>query len=249
MGRVRTPRAGVTTDIRPSAVRASVRTLRACGTALLLAATASLAGADALWERAVAMAAATGHLVPGTMVTHTQEHSADGKLRSTRETVMRARVVGGELTYELVRDVKDGEAVEHAEEAEADGSTGASSARFSDAFQADLSAMVGAERMGERRTIRGQTAVGYRIEQPEELYTIRGQLWVSEDGVPLELQYTVDPLPRSVRGIAILAAYEQRDGLALVTEVTVQVAVSVTFLYRRLYTITVGLDDYFDPDA
>lgn len=247
MGRVRTPRAGVTTDIRPSAVRASVRTLRACGTALLLAATASQAGADALWERAVAMAAATGHLVPGTMVTHTQEHSADGKLRSTRETVMRARVVDGELTYELVRDVKDGEAVEHAEEA--DGRTGASSARFSDAFQADLLAMTGAERMGERRTIRGQPAIGYRIEQPEELYTIRGQLWVSEDGAPLELHYTVDPLPRSVRGIAILATYELRDGLALVTEVTVQVAVSVTFLYRRLYTITVDLDDYFDPDA
>lgn len=246
MGRVRTPRAGVIRDIRPPAVRASARTLRACGTALLLAATVSHAGADALWDRAVAMAASAGHLVPGIMVTHTQEHSADGKLRSTRETVMRARVVDGELTYELVRDVKDGEMVD---QAEADGRTGASSARFSDAFQADLSAMAGAERMGERRTIRGQTAIGYRIEQPEELYTIRGQLWVSEDGVPLELHYTVDPLPRSVRGLAILATYELRDGLALVTEVTVQVAVSVTFLYRRLYTITVGLDDYFDPDA
>ena len=180
------------------------------------------------------------------MVTHTQEHSADGKLRSTRETHMRARVVDGELTYELVRDLQDGQAVD---QAEADGRTGASSARFSDAFQADLSAMAAAERMGERRMIRGQPSIGYRIEQPEELYTIRGQLWVSEDGVPLELQYTVDPLPRSVRGIAILAAYEMRDGLALVTEVTVQVAVSVTFLYRRLYTITVDLDDYFDPDA
>lgn len=42
-----------------------------------------------------------------------------------------------------------------------------------------------------------------------------GQLWVSADGVPLELHYTVDPLPRSVRGSAILAAYELRDGTAL----------------------------------
>ncbi len=227
-------------------MRACARTLRGCFIALLLAATAGHAGADALWNRAVAAAAAARHLVPGTMVTHTQEHSADGRLRSTRETRMRARVVDGELTYELVRDVEDGQAVD---QAAADGRTGASSARFSDAFQADLSAMAGAERMGERRTIRGQTAIGYRIEQPEELYTILGQLWVSEDGVPLELHYTVDPLPRSVRGLAILAAYELRDGLALVTEVTVQVAVSVTFLYRRLYTITVDLDDYFDPDA
>ena len=216
------------------------------GAIVLLAATASQGGADALWERAVAIAAAAKHLVPGTMVTQTQEHSADGKLRSTRETVMRARMVDGELTYELVRDLKDGEAVD---QAAVDGRTGASSARFSDAFQADLAAMTGRERMGERRTIRGQPAIGYRIEQPEELYTIRGQLWVSEDGAPLELHYTVDPLPRSVRGIAILATYELRDGLALVTEVTVQVAVSVTFLYRRLYTIAVGLDDYFDPDA
>ena len=127
-----------------------------------------------LWDRAVAIAKATGHLVPRTMVTRTQEHSADGKLRSTRETHMRALIVDGELTYELVRDVKDGQAVE---QGEADGRTGASSARFSDAFQADLSAMAGAERVGERRTIRGQPAIGYRIEQPEELYTIRAQLW------------------------------------------------------------------------
>ena len=245
-GRVRTPRAGVTSDISPPAVRASVRTLRACVTALLLAATAAQAGADALWDRAVAIATAAEHLVPRTMVTRTQEHSADGKLRSTRETHMRARVVDGELTYELVRGVQDGRDVE---QSEADGRTGASSARFSDAFQADLSAMTGAERDGERRTIRGQQAFGYRIEQPEEQYTIRGQLWVSEDGVPLELQYTVDPLPRSVRGLAILATYELRNGLALVTEVTVQVAVSVSIFYRRLYTITVDLDDYFDPDA
>ena len=225
---------------------ASAHTLRGCVIALLLAATAGHAGADALWDQAVAIAAAAKHLVPGTMVTQTQEHSADGTLRSTRETHLRARVVDGELTYELVRDLKDGQAVD---QAEADGGTGASSVRFSDAFQADLSAMAAAGRMGERRTIRGQTAIGYSIEQPEELYTIRGQLWVSEDGVPLELHYTVDPLPRSVRGLAILATYELRDGLALITEVTVQIAVSVTFLYRRLYTITVDLDDYFDPDA
>ena len=248
MGRVRAPRSGVTSALSPPAVRASARTLCASVTALLLAATAAQAGADALFDRAVAVAVAAEHLVPRTMVMRTQEHSADGKLRSTRETHMRALMADGELTYELVRDVKDGEAVD---QAEADGTTGATGvgSRFSDAFQADLSAMGGAERMGERRTIRGQPAIGYRIEQPEELYTIRGQLWVSEDGVPLELQYTVDPLPRSVRGLAILATYELRDGLALVTEVTVQVAVSVTFLYRRLYTITVGLDDYFDPDA
>lgn len=247
MGRVRIARAGVTSDIRSPTVRASVRTLRACVTALLLV-PAAQAGADELWDRAVAIAAAARHLVPGTMVTLTQEHSADGKLRSTRETHMRARVIDGELAYDLVRDVKDGEAVDQ-DQARADGRTGASSARFSDSFQADLSAMAGAERMGKRRTIRGQPAIGYRIEQPEERYTIRGQLWVSEVGVPLELHYTVDPLPRSVRGLAILATYERHDGLALVTEVTVQVAVSVTFLYRRLYTITVGLDDYFDPNA
>ena len=246
MVRVRTPRAGVTRAIRPPATQGSVRAVRAGVTALLLATTAAQAGADPLWERAVAIAASASHLVPGTLVTHTQEHSADGKLRSTRETHMRARMVDRDLTYELVRDVKDGEAVE---QAEADGRTGASSARFSDAFQADLSAMTGPERIGERRTIRGQPAIGYRIEQAEELYTIHGHVWVSEDGVPLELQYTLDPLPRSVRGLAILATYELQDGLALVTEVTVQIAASVTFLYRRLYTITVDLDDYFDPDA
>ena len=248
MGRVRAPRGGVTNYIRPHAVGACAHTVRGCFIALLLAATASHAGADALWDRAVAIADAGSHLVPRSMLTTTHEYSSDGKLRSTREMHMRAVMADGELAYETVRDVQDGQEIKPDN---ADGTTGATGAgsRFSDAFQADLSAMAGAQPMGERRTIRGQPAIGYRIEQPEELYTIRGQLWVSEDGVPLELQYTVDPLPRSVRGLAIRATYEMRDGLALVAEVEVQVAVSVTFLYRRLYAITVELDDYFDPDA
>ena len=246
--RVRGPRGGVTSYLRPPAVRAGGHTVRGCFIALLLAATASHAVADELWDRAVATADAARHLVPRSMLTTTHEYSSDGKLRSTRETHMRAVVADGELAYETVRDVQDGQEVEPDN---ADGTTAATGAgsRFSDAFQADLSAMADARRDGETRTIRGQRAFGYRVEQPEELYTIRGQVWVSEQGVPLELQYTVDPLPRMVRGLVIRATYEMRDGLALVAEVEVQVAVSVTFLYRRLYAITVELDDYFDPDA
>jgi hypothetical protein len=245
--RVRGARDRVTNHGVPPPARSSVRTLCVSVIALLLSVTASQAGADDLWDRAVATADAGSHLVPRSMLTTTREYSSDGKLRSTRETHMRAVLVDGELTYETVRDIQDGQAVAP----DADGTTGATGAgsRFSDAFQADLSAMAGAERDGETRTIRGQRAVGYRIEQPEELYTIRGQVWVSEQGVPLEMQYTVDPLPRMVRGLVIRATYEIRDGLALVTGVEVQVAVSVTFLYRRLYVISVELDDYFDPDA
>ena len=244
-GRVRAGRAGVTTGAPVDGRRARVGRLRAGITALLLAAAAGSLPADAVWNRAVELAKAAEHFVPGTMATRTEEYSADGKLRSTRETVMRARIVDGELTYEFARDVQNGEEMQPTQ---ADAMTGASSMQFSDGLQVDLSAMKEAERDGGR-TIRGQPAIGYRIEIPEEQYTIRGQMWVSEDGVPLELLYTVDPLPRTVRGIAISAYYEQQDGLAFVTEVTVQVAISIPIVFRRLYAITIELDNYFDPDA
>lgn len=223
----------------PGALRVRVRL--AGVTALLLAVTAAPAGADALWERAVALVTAGRHLIPGTRVTRTQEHAADGTLRSVRETEMRARIDDGELTYELVRSARDGQ------ETDADGATGASATQFSDAFQADLPAIVGAERDGGTRTIRGQRAVGYRIEQPEDRYTIRGRAWISEQGVPLELQYTVDPLPRMVSAMGLRATYELEDGQALVSEVVVRVDVSVLIFYRARYTITVFLEDYFDP--
>ena len=223
----------------PGALR--VRARRAGVTALLLAVTAAPAGADALWERAAALVTAGRHMVPGTRVTRTQEHAADGALRSVRETEARARIDDGALTYELVRSMQDGQ------ETDADGATGASATQFSDAFQADLPAIVGAERDGGTRTIRGQRAVGYRIEQPEDRYTIRGRAWISEQGVPLELQYTVDPLPRMVSAMGLRATYELEDGQALVSEVVVQVDVSVLIFYRARYTITVFLEDYFDP--
>lgn len=226
----------------PGACR--VRARRAGVTALLLAVTAAPASADALWERAAALVTAGRHLVPGTRVTRTQEHAADGALRSVRETEVRARIDDGELTYELVRSVRDGQAVGPGD---ADGATGASATRFSDAFQADLSAIAGAERDGGTRTIRGQRAVGYRIEQPEDRYTIRGRAWLSEqEGVPLEVEYTVDPLPLMVDAMDLRATYELADGHALVSEVAVRVDVSVFIFYRARYTITVFLDDYFD---
>ena len=218
-----------------------VRARRAGVTALLLAVTAAPASADALWERAAALVTAGRHLVPGTRVTRTQDHAADGTLRSVRETEVRARIDDGALTYELVRSVQDGQ------EVGPDGETGASATRFSDAFQADLPAIAGAERDGGTGTIRGQRAVGYRIEQPKDRYTIRGRAWISEQGVALEVEYTVDPLPLMVSAMDIRATYELDDGHALVSEVAVQVDVSVFIFYRARYTITVFLDDYFDP--
>ena len=219
--------------------------MRAAVTALLLAAAAVAVPADALWDRAVASILAGDHLVPGTVLTRTEERTPDGKLRSTRETSVRVRVIDGELTYDLMRDVQDGQVVDAGD---ADGTTGASATRISEAFEADLSA-VSATRDGERRTIRGRRAIGYRIELPAEQYTLKGQVWLSEQGVPLELQYTVDPLPRTVQGVSILADYDLEDGRAVISRIVTQVAISVSIFYRRLYTISVRLDDYFDPDA
>ena len=214
-------------------------------TALLLVATQTPLRADSIWDKAVDLAKAAEHLVPGNMKTLTQEYSFNGTLKSTRETIMRARVIDEALTYEVVSDMRDGH---EAESTQTDATTGASSMQFTSEIQVALSAMTDAQRDGELRTIEGQSAIGYRVEIPMETYTIRGQGWVSEEGVPLELHYTADPLPRAVKSLAIRTTYGAVDGLPVVTETTVQVAIGISIFYRRLYTITVVFEDYFDPD-
>ena len=214
-------------------------------TALLLIATQTPLRADSIWDKAIDLAKAAEHLEPDNMKILTQEYSFKGTLKSTRETIMRARVMDDTLTYEVVSDMLNGH---EAESDQADATTGASSMQFTGELQVTLSAMTDAQRDGELRTIEGQSAIGYRVEIPMETYTIRGQGWVSEEGVPLELHYTTDPLPRAVKSLAIRTTYGAVDGLPVVTETTIQLAIGISIFYRRLYTITVVSEDYFDPD-
>ena len=143
-----------------------VRMLRAGVTALLLAATTAPLPADAAWDRAVKLAKAAERLVPGTIATRTEEYSVDGKLRSTRERLIRARVIDGELNYEIVSASQNGQEVKPSP---ADAMTGASSMQFPKVIQADLPAMVASQWEGDQRMIGGQAATVYRIEAPGAL--------------------------------------------------------------------------------
>lgn len=223
-----------------------VRALRAAVTALLLYAASVAAAADALWDRAVAMVQAGEHLEPETIVTWVEEREIDGKIKSIRQTESRARVRDGVTTYEVVREVQDGQPVDLSG---TDGTTQASPNRFWGAFDADLSSMSGVKRDDKQHTIRGQRAIGYRVDQPTADYTLRAQVWISKQGEPLELHYTVDPLPRFVQAMAIRAEYDLQDGRVLISRMFAQVVVNVPLVYRRLISFTVELTNYFDPDA
>ena len=52
-----------------------------------------------------------------------------------------------------------------------------------------------------------------------------------------------------MKSLSISATYAQTDGMALVTKVAMQVAVRISIFHRRVYAITVELEDYFDPDG
>mgnify|MGYP000897088989 CR=1 FL=1 len=223
-----------------------VRTLRVAVTAVVIVVSAAVVSADALWDHAIEMLQASKHLVPASVVTRIEEMNADGRLRSTQETHIRFQVINDELIPQIISKIQNGETIDPET---IDGATNASAAQFSEVFDADLASISAATRDGQQRTIRGQKTINYRIEEPIEQYTLKGQLWISEQGVPLDLEYTVDPLPRAVRRLVIHTSYYLQDGYAVIGEMVTEVAVNVSIFFRRLYRISVRSEDYFDPNT
>jgi len=223
-----------------------VRTLRVAVTAVVIVSSAAVTPADALWDRAIAMMQASKHLVPASVLTRIEEKNADGRLRSTQESRIRYRIIDGELTPQIVSKLQNGEAVDPET---VDSSTNASAARFPSVFDADLASISTAIRDGQRRTIRGQRTISYRFEEPIEQYTVKGQAWISEQGVPLDIEYTVDPLPRAIRRLVIYTSYYLQEEYAVIGEMVTEVAVNVSIFFRRLYRIAVSSNNYFDPNV
>jgi len=209
---------------------------------LLLIAVFPVAGSE-LWDRAVDIFDRNSDLIPGRLHAYFVQFNGRGHLVSETEAEYEISLdENGEMVSELVYMRENGEAAD----GDADAGSGASSSPDGggNAFGGlDLSPFdpeqqgvvsVGREGMTERIGDQIAVAIPYRHQTNDEA-TVEGTAWLSvEDGTPLRLVYTLDPLPRFVDRFEVVQEFTTDENRWMLTSVSFEADGHILFVRRRI---------------
>lgn len=180
---------------------------------------------DPLWQKAVALSRANEDWVPGLLVVRMEMLDGQGKAQSTEETWVKLSLgPDGKIKEERVKQVKDGKVKDSPEvkvearagqgEKKGGGKRSSYSVNSSDnPFSPKVQGGVSAKRIAQPKTILGRPCAGYEFtltaKEGKAEKTLSGTAWLEDPtGIPLEVQYTVRPLPAHVQRLSNLVRYE-----------------------------------------
>ncbi len=180
--------------------------------------------ADPLWSRAVEMHRAHADLVPGSMVVRFDQYNGRGDLISASETILSVEVgEDGEIRTRVIAATSDGDDVT-AEQRQSgrrgsmfggtpspdgDGDENAFSSLQRSPFDPDEQENVSVTRMPGLDTVDGNRAQSFAFEHRIDERTVnRGTAWLDPaTGEPIQLQLTMEPLPRFVSELVMIQRY------------------------------------------
>ena len=210
---------------------------------------------DALWRKAVAVAAANVDWVPGLTVTRS-EVLHKGQPVAVHEIWQRSKPgPGGEPLTEIVKILEDGEDVTKKEKKETKDKGSAKKSggqRGGNPFDPGVQDKISLKVMAHSRTIAGRDCVGYGFEiRNTNGPLVRGTAWLEKDtGVPSEIEnMTLDPLPdRRLKRLTLATRYETTtNGTWLAKTTTAISTMSVMFVKADARTTTTFSEHWKKP--
>jgi len=177
---------------------------------------------DSLWQKAVNLSGANEDWVPGLLVVRMEMLDGRGSAQSTEETWLKLSLgPDGKIKRDQIKQVKDGKVKDgpetKVEARSGDGKkkgekkgTSISVSSSDNPFSPKVQGNVSAKRTAQLKTILGKPCAGYEFKlSTKEGETLSGTAWLEEPtGIPLEIQYTVRPLPAHIQRLSTLVCYE-----------------------------------------
>jgi hypothetical protein len=213
--------------------------------------------ADTLWSRAVALAGRNLRWVPGLIVARTEEVDDEGRAKSVQESWVRLRPGDdGAPVRETVKYLKNGkdetekvrreEAEARAKELRAreQGSGGARRFGGPTPFDPEVQDSVTYRRL-ENDPAAARVAYEFALQTAEEV-TIRGTAWLADPtGVPLELRFTTDPLPKRVKEMSARVGFAAAgDSAWWATEMSFE-AMGKLLIFKKRFRSRMTFDEYW----
>lgn len=214
---------------------------------------------DSLWQKAVALSGANEDWVPGLLVVQMEMLDGKGSAQSTEETWMKMSLgPDGKVKEDVIKQMKDGK-VKDGPETKVETRTGEekkkgekkgtsiSISSSDDPFSPKVQTSVSAKRIAQSKTILGKTCVGYEFTlTSKEGKTQSGIAWLEDPtGIPLEMQYTVHPLPPHVQHLSTTVRYESTpEGAWHPQEMVMEGSGGFLFI-KKAYRGVVHFSDYW----
>ena len=231
--------------------------------AVLLAVPLPLQAED-LWPKAVQWGQASKDWMPGTMSMVSEMLDKSGKVEETTAIAFRLVVKpDGEIAQEMVKYVENGNDVTAAKRTEMEKAEAEAAAEEKKGAKGKEEVSVGVEVAGvflpdlqkgtqvrpgvTRRAVGGRMGLEHAFTQKQQDgSTVKGTAWLDrETGLPLEVAYTPEPLPKHVKEMATVIRYGPGEGgnwhaVEMVTE-----GVGGILFIKKRFRFTMKFGDYF----
>jgi hypothetical protein len=213
---------------------------------------------DSLWNKAVALWSMNDDLVPGLMKMHMQEVDGDGRVKNQDKyhEVWSTLSLGedGEVHYEVVKAIDDGEDVTQEEKAEQekerdeeDEDSDSHRMEGYSPFDSRRQERISARPVGAGGMVAGRNTMEYEFsEQTKAGVEISGKAWLdAATGAPVKIEYTPDPLPKRVKRMVTTMEYRQPapDSL-IVKSMFVEVTGGILFIKKHFH-MNMTFDEYW----
>jgi hypothetical protein len=214
---------------------------------------------DSLWQKAVTLSGANEDWVPGLLVVRMEMLDGRGSTQNTEETWLKMSLgPDGKIKKDLIKQVKDGKVKDgpetKVEARSGDGKkkgekkgTSISVSSSDNPFSPKVQGNVSAKRTAQLKTILGKPCAGYEFKlSTKEGETVSGTAWLEDPtGIPLEIQYSVRPLPAHVQRLSTLVRYETTpEGAWRPREMVMEGSGGFLFI-KKAYRGVIRFSDYW----
>jgi hypothetical protein len=213
---------------------------------------------DSLWQKAVTLSGGNEDWVPGFLVVRMEMLDGRGNAQSTEETWLKMSLgPDGKIKKDLIKQEKDGKVKDGPEmkvearsgEGKKKGERTKTSVSISsdNPFSSKVQGNVSAKRTDQPKTILGKPCAGYEFKlSMKEGKTLSGTAWLEDPtGIPLEIQYTVRPLPAHVQRLSTLVRYETTpEGAWRPREMVLEGSGGFLFI-KKAYRGVIRFSDYW----
>ena len=224
-------------NLRRSMVAGIIAPLTALVVPLAVPAQSSLD--DPIWHRAVAIAGRNAGLAPLRMEMEIEQRNPNGDIVERMERVYEGELVDGEVSMRLVREVENGTEVPIADTRTEDGNENAETP-----FDPVVQDRLVYRRSAPVRVVRGYRCVPFTFRfEASNGTTSNGMACLTNDGVPVEIEFTFEPLPRFVSELNIRVDYQVDPDRWFATQIYSSGEGGLLFV-RRTFESRMTFSDY-----
>jgi hypothetical protein len=205
---------------------------------------------DSLWRMAIAVAATGDSVVPGFVDARVEQLDSDGRVENGKETLIRLFLgPDGKVHDETVKAIEYGK--DPSDSTVSTGSQNEGSDEKEKQHQVSMSigespfrsaegVEIEAHPAGERKSIEGRECAAYAFRRVQKKKTMSGTAWIEvSSGMPVEIQFTEDPLPKHVKRMMTTSRYAYDDSLGWrVREMSIEAVGGFLFIKKRFHVTT-----------